>query len=158
MVELEGHVNDAYAWWVIAVLLACLAGCMLLYGEREEGLPDSGASLNGRPVQAWLYDLGSEDRATVHEAIEALGTMGPANAGAVPELAKALQVLDPLVRAGAARALGRIGPAARPASPALESATEVGLGLDVRKALQARSRIEGVAKHEEPLPAGGDTR
>jgi len=152
MAELEGAVNDAFAWCVITLLLACLAGCMLLYGEREDGLPDSDSAFEGRPVQAWLDDLSSQDRATVQEAMGVLGTMGPANEDAVPELAKALQDPDPMVRAGAARALGRIGPAARPALSALESATEGGLGPEVREALQARSRIEGVGKQPE-LPS-----
>jgi len=157
MVELEGIVNDAFAWCVIALLLVCLAGCFLLYGEGEQGLPEGGAELDGRPVQAWLDDLGSEDRATVHEAMEALGTMGPTNEDAVPELTKALHDADPMVRAGAARALGRIGPAARPALPALESATEAGLGRDVREALEARSRIEGVGRRGESSSSAAES-
>jgi hypothetical protein len=158
MVELEGRVNDAFAWSVIALLLACLAGCMALYGELDEALPEGGASFEGRPVQAWLEDLGSEDRATVREALETLGTMGPANEDAVPELARALQDADPMVRAGAARALGRIGPAARTALPELESVSESGYGLDLREAIQARYRIEGGAKNLEPPPAAAETR
>lgn len=148
--------DDAIVWGVIAVLLSCLAGCMVLYAE-EEGLQENIAAFEGRPVRAWLEDLSSEDRTAVRDAFEALGTMGPANDDAVPELAKALRDPNPLVRAGAARALGRIGPAARPALPALESIGELGYGPDMREALQARSRIEGSAKNAERPSAAAET-
>ena len=138
--------NDAFAWCLVAALLACLAGAMVMYADSNEGLPASPAVFQGRPVQAWLDDLRSGDPITAHESMQALGTMGSENADAVPELAEALKDPDPTVRAGAARALGRIGPAARSALSALESAEETGSELDLRELLQARSRIEGLGR------------
>jgi hypothetical protein len=140
--------NDAFAWALIAVLLACLAGAMVLYAERNEALPDGRATIQGRPVQAWLDDLRSEDRTTYQESLQVLGSMGPTNADAIPELTQALQDPNPVVRAGAARALGRIGPAARAALSDLESASEIGSSLDLREMLEARSRIEGVSRDQ----------
>lgn len=151
--------NDTLTWCLIALLLACLAGGMLLYDQLGEGQPpEGGAVFQGRPVQAWLDDLGSRDRHTSQEALEVLGMMGPANEDAVPELARALQNPDTLVRAGAARALGRIGPAARPALAALESSGESALGVDGREILEARGRIEGRVKMRDALAAGIEDR
>jgi HEAT repeat protein len=145
--------NDAFTWSVIAVLLACLAAVMVEYSELDGSPPDGGAVFQGRPVQAWLDDLRAPDLPTCQEALEALGTMGPDNQDAVPELIRALEDENALVRAGAARGLGRIGPAARQALPALQSARENSHGKDLKEMLQARARIEGRSQ-EQAAQAG----
>jgi HEAT repeat protein len=134
--------NDSFTWSVIAVLLACLAAVMVEYSELES-TPEGGAMFQGRPVQAWLDDLRALDQPTNREALEALSAMGPENQDAVPELTRALEDENSMVRAGAARGLGRIGPAARQALPALQAARENTHGKDLKEMLQARARIEG---------------
>jgi HEAT repeat protein len=117
-----------------------------MYAEQNDALQHGQAEVQGRPLQAWLNDLRSDNPATAQEALQALGTLGPANADAVPELTEALKDPKPLVRAGAARALDRIGPAARQAVPAMESAGETGSELELRELLEARLRMEGSGK------------
>jgi HEAT repeat protein len=57
--------------------------------------------------------------ASRHAALDLIGRMGPAAAGAVPALTKMLADRDTNVRRQAIPALGRIGPAAKSAVPAL---------------------------------------
>jgi HEAT repeat protein len=135
--------NDAFTWSVIAVLLACLAAVMVEYSELEAAPPEGGAVFQGRLVQAWLDDLRAPDEPSNREALEALGAMGPDDKDAVPELIRALEDENALVRAGAARGLGRIGAAAQQALPALQAAGENSHGKDLKELLQAHARIEG---------------
>jgi HEAT repeat protein len=54
-------------------------------------------------------------------ALEALGTMGPDAAPAIPAVIQALSHDDPRVRTAAARLLGRFGPLARQAAGPLRA-------------------------------------
>jgi HEAT repeat protein len=73
-------------------------------------------------VASLLEDLFSRDSELQDNAILALGEVGEAAAGAVPDLARALQ--DSNKKFFAALALGGIGPAASDAVPALMEALE----------------------------------
>jgi HEAT repeat protein len=77
----------------------------------------------GHSLGYWLRALRSQDEDVRHQAIFALGAIGPGAAEAVPTLA-AIVADDPDVEARhcAALALAKMGPASRPAVPALAKA------------------------------------
>src|SRR5262245_35205119 len=79
--QLERAMTDNFIWCLFALILACLAGGMVLYDqEREDELLGDSATFQGRPVQAWLDDLRSEEPSTFQEAMQVLDMIGPANA------------------------------------------------------------------------------
>ena len=80
----------------------------------------------------------------------ALENMGPAAAGAVPALIKALDDGDNRVRQTAVKALGNIGPAAREAIPVISRAVKRGPWPEAEEAIR---RIQG--RPEETPVAGG---
>ncbi len=111
-----------------AAALAVLAEQLDPYWHlRDSNNPGFAAMLKARSlrsaigsVPALARDLrGAWDARSRRSAAEALGRIGPAAAGAVPALVKALEDRAAYVRYGAAGALGRIGPAAAVAVPAL---------------------------------------
>jgi HEAT repeat protein len=60
-----------------------------------------------------------KERASRNQALFLIGRMGPAGAGAVPDLIRMLKDPDPYLRPNVIGALGQIGPAAREAVPTL---------------------------------------
>lgn len=90
-----------------------------------------------------LVALQSQDAVTKHDAVIALGEMGPAAAMAVPALMKTLSDTNDDIRVAAAEALGKIGPAARAALPALEKALK---DPDDRVQEAARQAINKIGK------------
>jgi HEAT repeat protein len=68
-----------------------------------------------RDVDGWAARLRDEDPVARCHAAKALGKLGAAAAGAVPELTDGLGDPDPMVRSMCAAALGKVGEAARPA-------------------------------------------
>jgi HEAT repeat protein len=85
-----------------------------------------------------LKDKSAEVRGT---AIQALGTIGPQAAPAVPALVDGLEHGDQLTRKLAAEALGRIGREAKAAVPALRQALDAD-PVVARSAREALGRIE----------------
>lgn len=75
-------------------------------------------------AQVLVSALASESNHTVHVTIaQALGSLGPAAAGSVPELIRLLRDEHADVRQAAAQALGNLGPVAAAAVPSLATAT-----------------------------------
>src|SRR5579883_1683866 len=63
--------------------------------------------------------FGGSDRIHTWITLRTLRSIGPADAGSVPQLVRLLDDRNPMIRQEAAGALGRIGPKARAATPAL---------------------------------------
>ncbi len=136
--------KDTLAWCIAAAFFAFVTATLIfVWINLDADAPAKTAMHRGRPVRDWLDDLRTLDPATRQEALEALGSMEEANRDAIPELIRALEDDNHLVRAGAARALGRIGPAARDSIPALEAASMESRRVDLREIIEARGRIEG---------------
>jgi HEAT repeat protein len=95
-------------------LVTLLVGC----GKTPPTLAD------GKPVSHWLQALDDTDAQVRIKAIQALGSVGPADPAVIPALIGAVNDPDTAVRVEAIVALLKIGPAAKAAIPVLKEARE----------------------------------
>src|SRR5262245_38662776 len=102
--------------WIAAGLGFALAVTLPVRAQSNAG-PEP--QFEGRPVSAWVKDLGSKNEDTHTKAATVLAVAGK---GAVPALTQALSDKSGTVRERAAEVLGLIGEDAREAVPALTNA------------------------------------
>ena len=139
--RIRGNILSVLVLITVASALACsrapqIDGHSVDYWERALKNPDPNVRMvaaqrfvaTARPspatAQVLMSALASESNHTVHVTIaQALGSLGPAAAGSVPELTRLLRDEHADVRQAAAEALGNLGPVAAAAVPALATAT-----------------------------------
>jgi HEAT repeat protein len=112
---------------LVVIVVALAAVAVLIPGTpiylpnllSRSGLYEAGAA------RSWIKALDSPDAETRHQAVHALGAMGPEGAEAVPALARILREdADYQDRGEAALALLKIAPASKAAVPELAQALE----------------------------------
>jgi HEAT repeat protein len=110
--------------------------------------PADGPVFSGRPLAAWLAELGDADVLVREEALEVLARAGPAAKETVPQLRKLLRAEPVTLRVRAALALGRITGDNGPAATALAEYLRLAPGTATRQhALQQLQQLgpDGVA-------------
>ncbi|AMV39446.1 HEAT repeat domain-containing protein [Planctomyces sp. SH-PL62] len=96
----------------------------------------------GRPIYAWILDIGSEDFDIQDRASMTLRRVGPEAAASLPEIVALLDDQSGPVRAAAAEVLGRMGPAAKAAAPPL---------IKALRSVRIDRRNVGFERLEDPL-------
>jgi HEAT repeat protein len=116
-----------WIFWVVAGLVVVAAG-VLFSPNSPYYLPDwwvSQGHYHGQSTRFWVKALDSDDQQMRHQAIFALGAIGPEAGHAVPKLAVImLEDEDRIARAQASLALSKMTPASESAVDALTQALE----------------------------------